>query len=119
MGYARTKKTGEAYEALQEAYPSAGVFGELFEINESEVCLRPWFATAAGIFVSAVNDMLLQTDGDVISVLPAFPHASNVSFKLAAKGGITVEAEVKNEKLEKVSVMKNGVDVTEQFTIKF
>ena len=119
LGYARAKLTEKAYDSLQQAYPSAGVFGELFEINEADVCLRPWFATAAGIFVSAVNDMLLQCDEKTIHILPAFPHDVDVSFKLAAKGGITVEAEVKSEKLEKVLVMKNGVDVTKQFTIKF
>jgi len=119
LGYARAKLTEKAYESLQQAYPSAGVFGELFEINEAEVCLRPWFATAAGIFVSAVNDMLLQCDENTIHILPAFPHNIDVSFKLAAKGGVLVEAVVKDGVLTKAVVTKNGTDVTEQFTIKF
>ena len=118
-GYARTRMTDKAYEALKQSYVSAGVFGELFEINEEKVRLRPWFATAAGIFVSTVNEMLLQSEEKNITILPAFPHDLDVSFKLAAKGGITVEAEVKDGTLKAVSVVKNGTDVTSEFNIEF
>ena len=118
-GYARAKLTEKAYESLKQSYKSAGVFAELFEINEETVCIRPWFATAAGIFVSTVNDMLIQRDGKTIHLLPAFPHELDVAFKLAAKGGVTVEAVVEQGNLKKVLVLKNGVDVTNQFEIKF
>jgi len=111
--------TDKAYEALTQSYKSVGVFGEMFEINEETVRYRPWFATAAGIFVSAVNDMLMQCDKNIIHVLPAFPHNIDVSFKLAAKGGVLVEAVVKDGILKKAVVSKNGIDVTEQFTINF
>ena len=118
-GYARTRMTDKAYEALKQSYVSAGVFGELFEINEEKVRLRPWFATAAGVLTSAINEMLIQSDGENITILPAFPHDLDVSFKLAAKGGITVEAEVKDGTLKAVSVVKNGTDVTSEFNIEF
>lgn len=118
-GYARSKMTDKAYDSLKQAFPSAGVFCEMFEINEETICIKPWFATAAGIFIATVNDMLLQSDGKVIEILPAFPHDQDVSFKLAAKGGVTVEAVVKGGKLEKACVMKQGVDVTDQFVIQF
>ena len=118
-GYARAGLTDKAYEALTQSYKSVGVFGEMFEINEETVRYRPWFATAAGIFVSAVNDMLVQCDKNIIHVLPAFPHNIDVSFKLAAKGGVLVEAVVKDGILKKAVVSKNGIDVTEQFTINF
>ena len=118
-GYARAKMTDKAYQSLKQAYSSSGVFDEMFEINEETVHGRPWFATAAGIFVSSVNDMLLQSDGKVIHIMPAFPHSIDVSFRLAARGGVTVDATVKNGKIERVAVMKNGIDVTNQFTIKF
>ena len=91
----------------------------MFEINEQTVYMRPWFTTASGIFITAVNEMLLQSDGSTIKILPAFPHSENLSFKLAAKGGIVVEASVQNGNLEKVLVLKNGIDVSDQFTIEF
>ena len=119
LGYARAKMAENAYKALKQVYPSAGVFGELFEINEPVRRNRPWFSTAAGIFISAVNDMLLQTEGNTVHLLPAFPRTADVSFKLAAKGGITVEAEIKNEKLLKCTILRNGIDVTNEFAIQF
>lgn len=118
-GYARAKLADKAYESLTQSYSSAGVFGEMFEINEEDVCLRPWFSTAAGIFVSTINDMLLQSDGKTIRILPAFPHSIDVSFKLAAKGGVTVEAVVENAKLVKVLIEKDGKDVTNEFNVEF
>ena len=46
----------EAYEWLREYTRSAGLFGEAWEINEPGVSLsRPWFATSAGVFLTAVN----------------------------------------------------------------
>ena len=94
-------------------------FNEMFEINEPDHIIRPWFSTAAGIFVTAVNEMLLQTEENVIKILPAFPHKIDVSFKLAAKGGITVEATTKDGELKKILVCRQGVDVTDQFIIEF
>ncbi len=118
--YARAGLTDKAYYSLTQAYTSAGVFGEMFEINEEfTMRLRPWFATAAGIFVMASNEMLLQSDGKTIKIMPAYPHDKDASFKLAAKGGVTVEAEVKGGKLVKAVVLKDGVDVTDQFEIIF
>ena len=114
---ARANLSDKAYKSLTQSYESVGVFDEMFEINEESVYYRPWFSTAAGIFISTVNDMLIQCDKNIIHILPAFPHNIDVSFKLSAKGGITVEAAVKNGILEKVIVLKNGVEVTEQFTI--
>lgn len=118
-GYARVQMRDKAYEALRQAYPSVGVFCEMFEINEEERKLRPWFATAAGIFVSAVNDMLLKCDEKTIRLLPGMPHNIDTSFKLSAKGGITVEAEIQNGNLKKIIVLdKNGFNVTKQYEIK-
>ena len=63
--------------------------------------------------------MLLQCDGSIVKIMPGMPHTVDVSFKLAAKGGITVEAEVKNETLTGIAILKNGVDMTSQFHIEF
>ena len=63
--------------------------------------------------------MLLQSDGKTITLLPGMPHSVDVSFCLAAKGGITVEAEVRGGQLIKAVVLKNGKQVTEQYKIEF
>jgi hypothetical protein len=119
IAYARMGLSDKAYGSLTQSYSSVGVFDEMFEINEKNVRKRPWFATASGIFVAAVNEMLLESDGKIIRILPAFPKNTDVSFSLCAKGGIVVEASVRNQKLEKVCVTKDGVDVTENFVIEF
>ena len=108
-----------AYETLKQAYASAGVFGELFEINEKGYRYKPWFTTAAGIFVSTVNDMLLQSDGKTVRIMPGMPHDIDACFHLAAKGGITVEAEIKDKKLIKIRVLQDGKDVTDRFNVEF
>ena len=118
-GYARAGIRDRAYAALKQAYPSAGVFNELFEINEEGCRIKPWFSTAAGIFVSSVNEMLLQCDGSIVKIMPGMPHHVDASFKLAAKGGITVEAEIKSKKLVSIVILKNGINVTDQYHIEF
>lgn len=67
--------------------------------------------------MSAVNDMLLQVEDKHIFIMPACPHSVSARFKLAAKGGITVEADVQNGALLHVTVLKNGIDVTDEYTI--
>ena len=119
LGYARVGMRERAYASLKQSYSSSGVFGEMFEINEESIHMKPWFATAAGIFVSSVNEMLLQSDESTIKIMPGIPHTVDASFKLAAKGGVTVEATVKGEKLKTVTVTKDGYDVTNRFKIKF
>jgi hypothetical protein len=63
--------------------------------------------------------MLLQSDGSTIKIMPGIPHNVDASFKLAAKGGVIVEVAVKGEKLEKITVLKDGSDVTKNFKIEF
>ena len=119
LGYARAGMKEKALDALRQAYPSVGVFDEMFEINEASVCIRPWFTTAAGTFVSAVNEMLVKAEGKVITIMPGCPKSLDASFKLAAKGGIVVEATVKDGDLQSVMVTQNGLDVTNQYEIQF
>ena len=63
------------------------------------------FFTACGVLSSALCEMLLQSDGENIYLLPAYPAENrNVSFRLAAKGGASVEAEIKNGELKKLKI---------------
>ena len=118
--YARAKMAEKAYKTLQESYKSTGVFNELFEINEEGVRIRPWFTTASGMFISSVDEMLVQSEGKTVTILPAYPEeAGDVSFKLAVKGGAVVQADVKNQKLENICISRNGKDVTSEYEILF
>lgn len=121
-GYARCGMADKAYEALRQSYLSVGVFDEMFEINEPGVRLRPWFSTACGIFLSTVNEMLLQSDGETIHILPAFPVDSekgDVAFKLSAKGGAIVEAEIVKGKLIKLDITMRDGSVPPAFKVLF
>ena len=119
-GYARCNMADEAYNALCESYKSAGVFNELFEINEETVRIKPWFTTAGGMFISSVNEMLIQSEGKTVTILPAYPEkAGDVSFKLAVKGGAVANVVVENQKLKHISITKCGQDVTSEYEIFF
>ena len=54
--------------------------------------------------LTTLHNMLLQSDGNKIYVLPAWPRNWNVSFKLHAPSNTTVEGVVKAGKLEKLIV---------------
>lgn len=120
ISYARANMPEKAYHALTESYESAGVFHEMFEINEPAVRIKPWFTTACGMFISSVNEMLLQSDGKTVNILPAFPlEKGDISFKLAIKGGAVAEVKIKDRKLVHLCITSNGEDVTKNFDILF
>jgi len=110
-GFARIGNGDVAYEAVSQAFASTGAFNEMFEINEPGIVLRPWFSTASGIYLSAVNEMVLQSDGENIYLLPAYPESErDVSFRLSAKGGVIVDAVVRDGKLEDLKLtMREGL----------
>jgi hypothetical protein len=66
--------------------------------------------TAAGIYLSAVSDMLIRSDTQRIELLPACSW-ENVSFKLAAKGGVTVEAVIENGQPVKVVLYRKASSI--------
>lgn len=107
--FARVGKAEKAYECLCQAFESIGVFSEMFEINESGNRYRPWFTTASGILISAVQDMLVQSDGKNIWLLPAYPcEKEDMSFKLSVKGGVVLEAQIKEGKLISTKLTGNS-----------
>lgn len=106
-GFARSQMKNEAYACLKKAYDSVGVFNEMFEINEPQKRLTPWFTTASGVFLSAVNDMLVESDGETVNILPACP-LKDVSFKLAVKGGIVLKVEIRDGVLIKAQIIEGS-----------
>lgn len=108
----------EPVKLLSQAAEGAGCFGELFEINEAKVALRPWFATASGNFVFALNQMLVQCRDDQILLAPAVPDAwQDFSFKLACYGDLAVEVSARNGRLAKLTLRPGAVDAELQRTL--
>ena len=89
----------EAHANLELEYEEAGVFDEMFEINEEGCRFRPWFTTASGILADHVHEMLLQGDCENIWLLPACEY-EDVSFKLAANGGAVVTVDIEGGELK-------------------
>ncbi len=58
----------------------------------------------AGNLMQTLQLMLLQCEGDAIALLPAWPRAWDVAFKLHAPHQTTVEAELKGGKLVRLVV---------------
>ncbi len=60
LSHIRCGRTADAVRVLEDTAQYAGCFAECFEVYEWQ--LKPWFATAAGAIVRAVN-ALMQEDG--------------------------------------------------------
>ena len=62
--------------------------------------MRPWFSTASGNVVYALNQVLLQSRGDEIRIAAGVPAEwKDYSFKLACHGNLLVEVVVKDGRL--------------------
>ena len=100
---AALEEKAEPVKLLCEAAGSAGCFGEMFEINEAKVSMHPWFATASGNVVYALNQMLVQSRGSEILIAAGIPESwKDYAFKLACHGDLLAEVAVKNGRLVKL-----------------
>ncbi len=96
----------EAGRLLSEAAAGAGCFGELFEINEAKVSMRPWFSTASGNFVFALNQVLIQSRGDEIRIAPAVPAAwKDYAFTLPCHGDLVADVAVAGGRLARLTFL--------------
>lgn len=104
--FARRYRKEETYQAIRQSIEQAGAFYEMFEINEDNVSLRPWFATASAFLVTAVNESLLQNGPDgQLMLLPGLPNSiHSLHFRLSAAGATTVHLKMKNRIIEALSV---------------
>ena len=91
---------------LQEAFRSAGCWGEYWEINEPGVAeYRPWFMTAAGNCLYAINQLFVtERDGALHLASGVPPDWKDYSFRLPAPGGLSVEMRVADGKLAHLRV---------------
>lgn len=94
---------------IAEAAMEQGCFGETYEINEPKHQRTPWFATASGCVIEAVNTMLLASINGVVRIAPSVPVSwQDYSFSLPAYGGIVVDCEVEKGHVMRLSVQARG-----------
>lgn len=96
----------EPINRLSQAAQDTGGFGEIFEINEKDVVMHPWFSTAAGNYVYALNQVLLQSQGNQIRIAPAVPESwKKFSFRLPCYGNLVASVAVRNGRIGQLVLM--------------
>jgi hypothetical protein len=67
-----------------------------------------------------LQDMLLQTNGDTIYLLPAWPRAWDVDFRLHAPGDTVVEGRVEHGRLVELVVTpeSRGSDIVNLWEVE-
>ena len=90
----------------RRAEASAGLFGEYWEINEQRsVQIHPWFMTAAGNCLYAMNQMLLMEADGECSIGAGVPKEwKDWSFRLPAESGYEVDFAMKDGKVERLAL---------------
>ena len=92
LAWARSGNGNRAFACLEELAEGCGCFSEMYEIHK--VGKRPWFTTAEGIFLQAVNELLLQFRNDEPVIAPALPDVwKDFSFRLQGLNGVKIKAE--------------------------
>ncbi len=95
----------EAYRWIKEAFTVSGLFGEYFEINEKEIRKCPWFSTAAGTCLFALNQFYVcDADGETRVAYLVPENWKDYAFKLPCQKGVLIDCEVKGGKLEKLNL---------------
>ena len=93
-----------AYAWLDKVAGSGGLFGEYWEINEKGVKqMHPWFATAAGTALSAINSLFVtECVGETRLGCGVPARWRSWSFRLPTQHGVVVDMAVKEGRLEKL-----------------
>lgn len=93
---------GESAERnIRSALDSVGKFYEICEINEPDLMSVPWCSSPQGTYIQAVNETLLQCEGDTIKIAPAAPKDwKDWSFSLKAWDDIAIDAKASGGNLE-------------------
>ncbi len=102
----------KVYPLVMEAAASAGCYGEYWEINEpGNVQIKPWFMTAAGNCLYALNQMLLaEMDGECRIGAGVPTDWKDWSFRLPAENGYEVEFAMKGGRAEKLVLRPRRID---------
>ena len=96
---ARLKRSDEALKAIQDAFLFSKPPWLLFVENTRQVPGRlPYYLAAHGLFVQAVNELLLQDWSGKVELFPACPF-TEAAFKLRGNNR-TIEARLRQGKIE-------------------
>ncbi len=106
VAFDRLGQGERALEAISYVAGTAGDFYEVYEINnkESNTYWHPWFTTAAGMYIHAINEALVCSEGDIVHLFNGLSDdflkkGTNIKFRLAAYGDIVIECEIREAKI--------------------
>ncbi len=95
----------EAIRWIKEVFAVSGVFGEYYEINEGNLRAHPWFSTAAGTCLFALNQLYVCDAEDETRVAFTIPADwRDYAFRLPCQRGVVIDCAVKAGKLEKLKL---------------
>lgn len=106
-----------AYDVLRKIIELVDNFGSVSEAKTSKRTVHHWFTTAAGSYVYALNEMLVQSNLSEIKLFPAVPSKwRDLSFKLRCQGNIVIEAKIVNGKIGEL-IMESPLKTLRKVTI--
>ena len=100
VSFARHGEIDKAVQCITQAANEANCFNEVFEISDPPC--HPWFTTAEGVYIHAINESLIQSDDHDIVI-----HAmglADCAFKLPAMGGVMVEIKIENRTVAELKI---------------
>ena len=104
---------------LKEAFSVSGNFGEFYEINEEGCVHHPWFGTAAGNCLYAINRMLLlDRDGATYLAFTVPTAWRDYSFRLPSLEGDVVSMSVADGKLKGFAVDGKVASGSRRFVVR-
>ena len=104
---------------LREAFSASGNFGEFYEINEEGCVCHPWFGTAAGNCLYAINRMmLLDRDGATYLAFTVPIDWRDYSFRLPSLEGDVISMSVANGKLKCLAVRGKAASRSRLFVVR-
>lgn len=119
IAYARIGKAKEAFQALKQASNSGGYFGETAEINEPGLLIKPWFTTASGTIIEAVNEAIIQSDEEEVRLFMGLDEEhKNVSARLLTAGGVIVDVRLVDDEIQHLRFEKKEHCKRDQITIR-
>ncbi len=105
LAQARLGDGDGASRNIKSSLDSVGKFAEICEINEPNIMSVPWCSSPQGTYIQAVNEMLLQCEGDTVKIAPAIPRDwKDCEFSLKAFDDLSVFAKISGGKLEKLTI---------------
>ena len=71
--FARQGDGSTAWELIQKTRPAICQFGGMTEVMEGQNWNMQYFGTAQGAVVTALHNLLLQADGERVTIFPSLP----------------------------------------------